>query len=289
MATSRYTIILEEADGKRYKLCRVLLTSDGSYFVTCPYHRSEKVFLSKQRINDVNPSKRSGDSPIEYSIIDDDDHRIKLCHHPDGFIQFSGAGVVSGRKPDGSAKGLGLTSWPLTNPTAGPACAVTIQKPTAFKEADAPSKEDVVFRGADLYRTEKDNGLFIEMYYFSAIWRRFVRNSVHGPIIWLRHPSDAILELRVCMSPLDNWEIGFLGVDLWPGPTHHLGGDEPGFVISSSTGNIAYDSDGHLEGDALFAFYPPIPDSVKGIRLNLVFKPRDDPSSIKSGSSPSDD
>lgn len=209
MATSRYTIIFEETDGKRYKLCRVLLTSDGSYFVTCPYHRSEKVFLSKLRVNYANPSKRFRDPPIEYSIVDDDDHRIKLSHHPDGFVQFSGAGVVSGRNPDGSPKGLGLTSWPLKNPTAGPACGVTIQKPTAFMEADAPSKEDIVFRGADLYRSEKDNGLIIESYYFPAAWRRFVRNGVHGPIIWLRHPTNAILELRVCMSPHDNWETGF--------------------------------------------------------------------------------
>jgi hypothetical protein len=146
MATNRYTIILEE-QGKRYKLCRVLLTSDGSYFVTCPYHPSEKVFLSKRRVNYPNPEKLSNEPPIEYSILNDDDHRIKFSHHPDGFIQFSGEGVVSGRNPDGSPKGLGLYSWPLKNPTAGPACGVTIQKPTAFKEADAPSKGDIIFRG----------------------------------------------------------------------------------------------------------------------------------------------
>ncbi len=197
MATNRYTIIFEETDGTRYKLCRILLTSDGSYFVTCPYHQSDKIFLGRLHINYANPKKRANDPPIEYAIIDDDDeHRVKLAHHPDGFVQFSGQGIVSGRHPDGSAKGLGLKSWPLNLPTAGPACAITIQRPTEFRIADTPSKEDIIFYGNDLYRTDIDNGIIIEMYYFTGMWRRFVRRGANGPIICLRHPSDAILELR---------------------------------------------------------------------------------------------
>jgi hypothetical protein len=287
MATTRYTIIIEETDGKRYKLCRILLTSDGAYFVTCPYHRSDKVFLSKRRVNYAHPSKRFGDPPIEHALIEDDDHRLKISHHPDGFVQFSGSGIVSGRNEDGSPKGLGLISWPLSNPTAGPACGVTIQKPTAFKEADAPSQGDVVFRAAELYRTAIDNGLLIEMYYFPGLWRRFVRNSINGPIIWLRHPSGTILQLRVCKSPPDNWEIGFLGIDLWPCPID-LGGDS-GFGLNSPTGNLDYDSEGYLEADALFASYPALTDAVKTRAVNLEFKPRDDPPYTLGGPSPTGD
>jgi hypothetical protein len=184
-------------------------------------------------------------------------------------------------------KGLGLMSWPLASPTAGPACGITIQTPSAFKEAESPSSEDVVFRSDELYRTDKDNGLLIEMYYFPGMWRRFVRNGQNGPVIWLRHPSGAVLELRVCMSPPDNWEIGFLGVDLWPCPTQL--GAESGFVISSPTGKLRYDSDDELEGEAIYAAYPAVRDDIPATRINLAFRRRDDPPYSKSDPSPSAD
>jgi hypothetical protein len=286
MATNRYTIIFEEEDGKRYKLCRILLTRDGSYFVTCPYHPSEKVFLYKRRVNYANSSKIFNKPYIECAMLNDDDHRIKLSHHPDGFVQFSGDGIISGRNPDGSPKGIGLQSWPLRNPTAGPACGVTISKPTAFKEAEAPSKEDVIFYAADLYRAEKDNGVVIEMYYFPATYRRFVRKSSHGLIIWLNHPAGMVLELRVCMSPQDNWEIGFLGVDLWPVSTK-LGESDSGFSISSPTGNLARDSKGDLEGDAIYAMYPALTANTP--MRNLVFQKRVNPPYTKHNPTPSED
>lgn len=273
MATNRYTIILEETDGNRFKLCRVLLTSDGSYFVTCPYHQSEKVFLSKMRINYKNPSKRAKDPPLEYSILEDDEHRLKLSHHPDGFIQFSGQGIVSGRNSDGTPKGLGIMSWPLLQPTAGPACAISIQTPSAFKKADLPDEGDVVFHAAELYRTDRDNGLAVELYYFPAGWRRFVSRSARGPVIWLQHPAGSVLELRVCMSPPDNWEIGFLGVDVWPRPMDF--GANSGFAISSSTGNLGHNSDGELEGTAIFAAYPAMKDDFPSFRMNLALGKRD--------------
>jgi len=253
--------------------------------VTCPYHQSEKVYLSKMVVNYKNPRKRAADPPIEYAIQEDDQHRIKLSHHPDGFVQFSGEGIVSGRNEDGSPKGLGLKSWPLTTPTAGPACGISIQTPTAFKRAEKPSSTDVLFRAADLYRTDHDNGLIVEMYYFPGLWRRFVRPSPRGPVISLRHPSGSILELRVCMSPPNNWKIGFLGIDLWPCPIS-LGG-ESGFAISSPTGNLKYDDDEELEAEALFAAYPALKDDVAQGMVNLAFRPRDDPPYVKEEDSPS--
>jgi len=287
MATNRYTVILQETDGKRYQLCRVLLTSDGSYFVTCPYHRSEKVFLTRMRINYKNLSKRNHEPPVEYSIVDDDDHRIKLSHHPDGFVQFSGHGLISGRNEDGTPKGLGLMSWPLARPTAGPACAITIQKPTAFKEAGGSSRGDVLFQAANLYRTDFDNGVVIEMYYFPATWRRFIRDSANGPVIWLKHPSGAVLELRVCASPPDNWKVGFLGVDLWPCPVQL--GAESGFLICSPAGKLSYNIDKELEGEAIYASFPVVKRDIPAPRLHLMFKPRNDPPYVKGEPPPSAD
>lgn len=134
MATARYTIIYER-DGNRYKVVRVLIGEDGSYYVTCPYHVSEKVSLTKRIVNYPNPDSRAEDAPIELAVLEDDDHRLKLSHHPDGFVQFSGHGVRSGKHEDGTPKGLGLQSFRLDRPTAGPAVSVTILGPTAFEVA----------------------------------------------------------------------------------------------------------------------------------------------------------
>jgi hypothetical protein len=40
--------------------------------------------------------------------MEDDEYRLKLSHHPDGFVQFSGHGIKSGRNADGTPKGLGV-------------------------------------------------------------------------------------------------------------------------------------------------------------------------------------
>ena len=71
----------------------------------------------------VNYSRDQMDIPFEEAVelasLDDDDRRLKLSHHPDGFVQFSGEGVLSGRDPNGAARGMGVMSWPLAAPVRG--------------------------------------------------------------------------------------------------------------------------------------------------------------------------
>lgn len=284
MATARYTVVLE-TEAKRRKLCRILLSSDGSYYVTCPYHESDRVSVSKRVVNYVKPNLHASDPSLEIATVVDDDHRLKLSHHPDGFVQFSGHGIVSGRNADGTPKGMGIQSWPLTRPTAGPACAVTVLNASAFREAKAPSPTDILFVADDLYRTQADNGFVVEMFYFPSHWRRFVRTGPRGPILWLKHPSGAIIELRVCMSPQDK-HAGFVGVDMWACPVR-FGDAESGFALSSPTGNLSYNEDELLEAEALYAAYPAIDESTSAIPIALAFRPRDDPSYTKGGPSPS--
>jgi hypothetical protein len=286
MATNRFTIVYE-AEAQRFKLCKIILNGDGTYFITVPYHVSDKVYLSKQTVNFLDPNNIHRDPPIEYSLIDDDEHRLKLSHHPDGFVQFSGHNIVSGRNADGSPKGIGLQSWPLNRPTAGPACAICIQNPLAFKKAETQTSADIIFKAEDLYSTAADNGLVIETYYFPGTWRRFVRVSNVGPVIWFKHPSGAIVEARVCKSPPDDWNTGFIGLDLWPAPINL--GETSGFTISSPTGGLRYNTDNQLEGEGLYAWYPPIKDEIKARFVNLAFAPRNDPPYTKGGRPPSAD
>jgi Tfp pilus assembly protein PilF len=285
MATSRYTVIYETNAGVRHKLCRVLLMADGSYGITVPYHPSEQVTLIRQVINYPNRDARAEEDPIEMAVVGDDEHRLKLSHHPDGFVQFSGTGIRSGRNPDGSAKGLGMRSFPLGQPTAGPAYGVTIFGPEAFTEAGAARKGDLVFREADLHRSERSGGLIIEVYCLPGRWRRFVRMRDGVPVVWINHPSGATLELIACMGPGKGWEHGFVGVDLWSLP---LASEvSSGFMLASPTANLHYNGDEELEGEALYAIYPPTIPLVGGTPIDLAFPPRNDPAYHRGGAPPS--
>jgi hypothetical protein len=141
---------------------------------------------------------------------------LKLSHHPDGFVQFSGTGIRSGRDEQGNPKGLGLRSFPLNRPTAGPAFGLTVLTPLAFKEAGAKEQGEILFKEEDLFKAPDDNGLIVELFYFSPEWRRFVymRDGTHK--ILIRHPSGALLDLRACRSARDDWRTGFVGLELVP-------------------------------------------------------------------------
>jgi hypothetical protein len=275
MATSKHTVIYDSGTN-RHKLLKIMLSDDGSYYATCPYHPSDRVRVWKATINYANLARRQGDDPIELAVVEDDKHRLKLSHHPDGFVQFSGYNIRSGRNADGSPKGIGLVSFPLHRPTAGPAFGLTVQNPAAFKLADAERDSDIIFKRNELFMAEQDNGLIIETYYFRPEWRRFIKLHHGHPIIILRHPSGALLELRVCTPPANNWSTGFMGIDLWPAPIK-FGVAESGFAMSSPTGSLRQNEDGELEGDALFAVYPPPTSDFNQTLMLTAFPPRDDP------------
>lgn len=61
-----------------------------------------------------------------------DDAKVKLSHHPDGFVQFSGHGVMSGKEADGRLKGIAVQSAPLDEIGAGPAFGICIADPVSF-------------------------------------------------------------------------------------------------------------------------------------------------------------
>ena len=92
MPTARYTVVCERQDAGRNKLCRLMLSDDGSYFVTVPYHRSDKGFLRKRRVNYANPMAALRVEPQEVALLEDDDDRLKLSHHPSGFVQSQATG-----------------------------------------------------------------------------------------------------------------------------------------------------------------------------------------------------
>ena len=263
MAAGKYTIAFESKTDRR-KLFKLWFGSDGSYYVTVPYHRAKKAVLLKQTVNYVTSVPRTVDGgdfvPDEQAIdiASADDARIKLSHHPDGFLQFSGKDLLSGRNPDGSAKGIGILSWPLSQGCRGPAFGVTISGVDDFEPADTGNDSLCLFREADLTVIPGVGPLVIEGHYFPVMWRRFVQTHADGtktiPIV---HPTGVVLNLRVLL-PADKCPIGgFFGLEIFGDLGTFAGSlSESGFALSSSTGNVRLNEHGQKIGDGLFCFYP---------------------------------
>ena len=263
MAAGKYTIAFESKTGRR-KLFKLWFGSDGSYYVTVPYHPAKKAVLLKQTVNYVTSVPRTVDGgdfvSVEQAIdiASADDARIKLSHHPDGFLQFSGKGLLSGRNPDGSAKGIGILSWPLSQGCRGPAFGVTISGVDDFEPVGTGNNSLCLFREADLTVIPGVGPLAIEGHYFPAMWRRFVQTHADGtktiPIV---HPAGVVLNLRVLL-PADKCPIGgFFGLEIF-GDLGTFAGllSESGFILSSSTGNVRLNEHGQKIGDGLYCHYP---------------------------------
>ena len=100
-----------------------------------PYHNHSTTVLSKISVNyDVGKQQIvSLDSFSLTADLEDDEQRLKLSHHPDGFCQFSGEGVLSGKDESGKPKGVGIFAASLADVGSGPAFSVCVHDICAFE------------------------------------------------------------------------------------------------------------------------------------------------------------
>ncbi len=258
---SKHTILIS-VQGKLYKICKIWYGSDGSYYITVPYHPANRAVLSKNTVNYVTSVPTSADHeyaiPLDESleIGSSDDARIKLSHHPDGFVQFSGQGLISGKNPDGSPKGIGIHSWPLEHGCKGPAFSLGVRGIEQFELAGEEDDNVCVLNYDELTLIPGSTGAVIEGHYFPLLWRRFIRFRPDGKrVIPIMHPAGVVLELPVLL-PNDACPIGgFIGLDFF-GFLSREPSSGSGYSISSSTGNLRENEKGELLGDGLFCFYP---------------------------------
>lgn len=260
-----YTIAYD-SNGDVTDLCKIIFGGDGSYFVTAPYHPHNRAIAAKVSVNYAREEQifQLSDA-LDLAVVEDDQRRLKLSHHPDGFLQFSGLGIRSGRNPDGTAKGIGVTSWPLVRPTLGPSFGIAFSSPIACGRPSRPQRETVVLSEFDIEHMRPAGmfGLMITGYYFPVPWREFVYRSSSGEWwIDLIHPrAQAVKRLRVILASKDCEFPGFIGLEAQP---HSVETDEqPGFIVSSSTGNLRRNEQGELIGDQLLCMYPAAdPDNL---------------------------
>jgi hypothetical protein len=241
-------------------LFKVIFSGDGSYQVTAPYHPHNRAMVALLTVNYAKPEQEiaMADAAKEVAVVDDDNKRLKLTHHPDGFIQFSGQGIRSGRLPSGEPKGLGVVSWPLIKPTLGPSFGVTFSNPTVCGRPSIGRPNTIVLPEVEIehMRSAGTLGVVVTGYYFPVRWREFVYRMVNGTLwIPLLHPkAQAIKLLRVMLASKECGFPGLIGVEARP-----MGGGFPEdgqFLMGSSTGNLRRNADGDLLGDQLVCMYP---------------------------------
>ncbi len=253
--------VAHERDGDAYDLFKIIFGGDGSYFVTAPYHPHDKATVAVLTVNYAEDEIEVAlEDAVELAVLDDEDRRLKLSHHPDGFLQFSGEGVRSGRNPDGSPKGIGLVSWPLFRPALGPSFVLSFSDPSRSGRPSKGGGSTLVLPHDDIeHMSVGQAGLHIVGYYFPATWREFVfRGHDGGWWIHLIHPrAQAVKPLRVVLASKTSDFPGLIGLEARPHELEEPDG-EASFILTSSTGRARRNKAGELLGDQLVCMYPQL-------------------------------
>jgi hypothetical protein len=210
---------------------------------------------------------------VDIASVEDVERAVKLSHHPDGLVQFSGPGVTSGRDENGKPNGVAVGSWPLTKPVAGPAFTLVIRGIDSFDTTERPSPTDVTFGESELTLVPAPRIFVLEGHYFPPAWRRFIRTGVDGErTINIVHPNGALLGLKVLLPPEQCPLQGFLGVEIYSEPPE-MPDPARGFILSGSTGNIRRNEEGEWLGDGVFCIVPrgqmPVRRSLDYRRPNI--------------------
>lgn len=260
--TVDYTIAYHNGTAT-YDLGKVLFGGDGSYYVTAPYHPRDRAIAAKVVVNYAEPEGlMSLAQAKELAVVDDDNRRLKLSHHPDGFLQLSGEGITSGRHGTGAPKGMGTFSWNLLRPTLGPSWQMVFSDPGLCGRPTAGRARTVTLSENEIahMRRAPMSGLAIIGYYLPTYWREFIYFDASGiPWIDLLHPNaQAVKKLRVLLASKECDVPGLIGLEARPHGFDIANGD-PAFFLTSSTGNLRRNAAGELIGDQLLCVFP-MPD-----------------------------
>lgn len=153
MADKGYRIVLHEVGDVPRAVAKIQRLSDGGYCLISPYHSAKEGWLAKCTIDyRTLPALISLDEMQHFTVSD----RVKLSHHYDGFVQFSGENpqkIKSGINAlTGRPRGLGIWSAPIHDPiTTGSTFGIMVWGLHGFKPAADPRHSDVLFAASDMY------------------------------------------------------------------------------------------------------------------------------------------
>lgn len=253
------------------KLAKIVIGTDCSYYVSIPYHVfSGAATLAKFTVNyETHIQLIEFSNSIDFAKATNDKKTLKLSHHPDGFVQFSGPGVTSGPGKNGFA----VQSWPLDKPVSGPSFTLFIRDFEQFKSnriSDVPCIFDLPIDRQII----RPNCVLIEGFYFPRERRISIYDFLGTKRIKEIHPNGTLLTLKVLDAPDTCQNRGFLAMhcsfwfdDLEP---------KQFLSLNSSTGNIRFNEQGQKLGDGLHCLYPASANPEVSAR-SLDYKPTELP------------
>lgn len=199
---------------------------------------------------------------LDLAGIRNPDHRLKLSHHPSGWIQFSGRGITSGFEDDGSPRGVAVKSWPLSRPILGPAWGTVVRGIEEFEPVKSPRGRWHTFHEERLSPSPQWNTLYLEAFCFPPLWRRFVRLDADGkPTIRIVHPAHVAYDLEVEFVDAKCEIQNFYGFAVYAASNDVQ--PTPFFSLGSSSGNMRLNDAGDPVGDGLMAMYPEAPAEMR--------------------------
>lgn len=127
--SEKINILVLDEIGEYRKLFKLIPYTSGGFALILPrildtkLGRLEKTIVDYKNMGNHLDIKR--DKNEQYSAKD----IVKFSYHSDGFVQFSSttnSQIISGRNSDGTPKGLGVISWPLSDPIGtGPSMTIS--------------------------------------------------------------------------------------------------------------------------------------------------------------------
>ncbi len=242
-----------------YKIFRLWFGQDGSYYVTAPYHSArEAIAFIATVYYDRAESKMERQNFVRTALFDDEEKRLKMAHHPDGLLQFSGTGVTSGLTQEGRPKGLGLRSFELRRPPkTGSSFTCAVHGIEQFETGDPDRTDALVFEEGAIPPVGGESAFVFEAVCFAEEDRQFLRIENREWVIGLAHPRlRTVMTFRALLPPPDCELQTFIGLRAF----RYRGGgvaDQPsGFLLSGPSGNVRL-INGERMSDGLYCVYPP--------------------------------
>lgn len=241
-------------------VAKVDTLSDGGYTFMLPYHSAREGWLAKVNVGTTHLSPGTHTIGADQMVHYDASDRVKLSHHNDGFVQFSGENsqkIRSGRDPlTGKARGLGYMSIPIHQGIhTGPTFGATLWGLEQYRDVTtSPRASDLAFPAKDQYFNmappHECDGYQIEGWLFDHQMWQGVRGPQHDLRITMGgmkfgHAVLATRELRVIPIP---GTYSFLGCMVMRAPIDVP--SDSGFIFG---GPREFDPS---SGYQLFAQYP---------------------------------
>jgi hypothetical protein len=278
-------IVVDDGLTKR-ALFKIQPLSDGGYSVLAPYHAAREGWLARTHVDYTKTEMQMSFSDMENFTADD---RVKLSHHFDGFVQFSGENpqkIRSGRDPvTREPKGLAIQSAPIMRPIpTGPTFGCVAWGLSSYRELATPRRSDLHFSPSETYyrrcRPDTWNAYKVEGWVFwPPMWAGVSGDEYDLRLsVGFRNFEGSGSNLTFRVIPLAGTDC-FLGISLHKMTVSFP--SESGFSLSSPSDRRT----GATEANALMAIYPRdnILNSQQAVGLDYVppVQPRSDPAMLR--------